>query len=135
MQSQSTASCSVTRSAIFASIAFSLEIPHADGMSDLEDRLDVIEEKLDACLILLKKATTHDSFTYSLNDKTVEWISAMRRADHLASRVALSSTEQRQDSGLQCHPSNQRPSTGPAVSDTSPIDTESMEATPTPIGR
>ncbi len=68
-----------------STIAFSLEIPHADRTSDLEDRLGVIEEKLDACLILLKKATTHDSFMYSLDDKTSEWIKAMRKADHLAS--------------------------------------------------
>ena len=104
-------------------------------MSDLEDRLAVIEEKLDACLVLLKKATTHDSFTYSLDDKTAEWITAMRKADLLASRVALSSAKQHRDSNLEFLPNSQPPSTGPLDADTLPIDTGDIEGAPIPIHR
>ena len=50
-------------------------------------RLEVLEQKLDACLILLQMATTHDDFTYTLSDKSERWRQAMKGAGIVASRA------------------------------------------------
>lgn len=51
------------------------------------DRLDALEEKIDACLVLLRMATTHDSFGYCLSDKSPAWTRAIRGAEVIVSRV------------------------------------------------
>ncbi len=51
------------------------------------ERLSRIEEKVDACLILLLKATTHDDFVYTHSDKSEPWNAAMRWADSVATKA------------------------------------------------
>jgi sugar phosphate isomerase/epimerase len=53
-------------------------------MPGILKRLDEIERKLDACLVLLKMATTHDDFIYRLDDKSERWIRAMKEAGKIA---------------------------------------------------
>ena len=53
-------------------------------MPGILKRLDDIERKLDACLVLLEKATTHDDFVYGLSNKSERWISAMKKAEAIA---------------------------------------------------
>lgn len=55
----------------------------------IEDRLSALENKIDACLILLGKLTTADNFTYNLMDKSPLWMRAMSAAERLASRVSI----------------------------------------------
>ncbi len=51
------------------------------------ERLSRLEEKVDACLVLLAKATTHDDFVYTHSDKSESWNAAMRWADSVANKV------------------------------------------------
>lgn len=53
-------------------------------MPEILKRLDEIEKKLDACLVLLKMATTHDGFVYTLSNKSARWIKAMKEAGKIA---------------------------------------------------
>src|ERR1035438_3262314 len=52
------------------------------------DRPEQLEEKLDACLVLLGVLTAQDRFAYSLNDKSEVWIKAMLEARSLALHTA-----------------------------------------------
>lgn len=55
-------------------------------------RLDALEEKIDACLVLLRVATSHDKFAYTLSDKSPLWDRAIHGAQvvvsHVTERVA-----------------------------------------------
>jgi hypothetical protein len=48
-----------------------------------------LEDKVDACLILLLTLATQDGFSYNLMDKSLLWIRAMDVADSLASDVSM----------------------------------------------
>lgn len=50
-------------------------------------RLDALEEKIDACLVLLRMATSHDVFRYTFSDKSPLWTRAIRGAEVIVSRV------------------------------------------------
>lgn len=52
-----------------------------------ESRLDGLEEKIDACLVLLRTVTTSDEFHYTLNNKSPLWARAIRGAEVVVSRV------------------------------------------------
>lgn len=90
---------------------------------EVNERFDRIEEKLDACLVLLKKATSHDTFRYFLHDKSEGWIMAMRGADLLASRVTLSSANRHQADGPECSQRSLEPQSGSTVCDRFPTET------------
>ncbi len=60
--------------------------------------LEKIDDKLSACLVLLHRATTHDSFQYNLTDKSEEWRQAMRWATGVAVREGLAEVAGRQES-------------------------------------
>jgi hypothetical protein len=55
--------------------------------AETKERLEQLEEKIDACLVLLRMATSHDVFRYTLSDKSPLWTRAMRGAEVIVSRV------------------------------------------------
>lgn len=57
------------------------------GECSCGERLDALEEKIDACLVLLRMATSHDVFRYTFSDKSPLWTRAMRGAEVIVSRV------------------------------------------------
>ena len=64
-------------------------------MSSLRTRLDDLEEKLDACLILMQVATSHDDFSFTLEDTRRNYkaperlVKQMNWARQTANQVAL----------------------------------------------
>ncbi len=85
-------------------------------MSTEAERLDRLEEKLDACLVLLQMATTHDAFVYTLSDKSQHWINAMHGASIVASRGEASAIAAHQE-----YVSAHRPE-GSRLADTDPSE-------------
>lgn len=71
-------------------------------------RLDNVEAKLDACLVLLKMAVTHDDFVYRLDDKSERWIAAIQAARNQASRAAVSLVTGHRESGTDLDACSQR---------------------------
>jgi len=63
--------------------------------NEIHNRLDKIERKLDACLVLLRMVTSHGDFTYTLTNKSERWITAIREAE----KIANSSI----DAAVGCH--------------------------------
>lgn len=61
--------------------------------AELVQRLSTIEEKLDACLVLLKVATTHDSFIYSFKNRSARFVNAIMAAQGIASHSVTSVAE------------------------------------------
>jgi hypothetical protein len=60
-------------------------------------RLQRVEVKLDARLILLHKLTTADDFVYTLSDKSERWCSVMERAESVAVQIVDSVGTVRQE--------------------------------------
>lgn len=54
-----------------------------------------IEQKVDACLILLREITTSDDFVYTKTGKSKEWLQAIREAEDLANHVIETARESR----------------------------------------
>lgn len=44
-------------------------------------RIEELDEKLDACLVLLKMIITHDDFVYTLSNKSEQWVKTMTAAE------------------------------------------------------
>jgi hypothetical protein len=65
------------------------------GTEVASERLDAIEKKLDACLVLLKIAVTHDGFSYTLTNKSDLWINAIRNARKVATDASVTVAETR----------------------------------------
>ena|SRR5215469_588996 len=47
-----------------------------------------LEEKVDACLILLRMLATQDSFFYTMHNKSPMWIRAIHAAEKVAAHVS-----------------------------------------------
>jgi hypothetical protein len=68
-------------------------------------KLDELEEKIDACLILLRMATSHDDFSYTLEDTrrnykvSERWQKQMEWSRSVASRVLLPGEKHQLKSG------------------------------------
>lgn len=54
------------------------------NMPTIRKHLQDIERKVDACLILLRVATTHDDFVYSRHNKSNLWLAAIAEAEKIA---------------------------------------------------
>ena len=58
-------------------------------IESIREKLDRIEGKLDAVLVLGLLATNHDDFACTLTGKSPQYIEAIRRATAVAARVAI----------------------------------------------
>ena len=62
-------------------------------MASIRNRLQAIKRKLDACLVFLQMATTHDDFVYSLTNKSARWLTALKAAQRVTNRATSVSRE------------------------------------------
>ena len=69
-------------------------------MSSLTTRLQRLEVKVDACLVLLRELTTADDFVYKLSDRSRRWRDVMEWAERVAGRTIDSLATSRQASEL-----------------------------------
>ena len=69
-------------------------------MRSPSQRLESVEEKLDACLVILRMITTADDFTYTLSNKSEYWVKRIEKAEAVALRAADSLIERHPKYGL-----------------------------------
>lgn len=98
------------------------------GSVAILDRFSELEAKLDACLVLLKMATTHDEFRYNFKNRSARFVNAVMAAQGIASRATTSVAARHPEHDWAWFVSAARPF--PAEMGTAPNETVESELAP-----